>query len=299
MSKEKTTELLNKLEQGVSDMFSSNRFKEYLNFVAKFHRYSYFNTLLILMQKNNASMVAGFKKWNEMGRFVKKGEKGIAILAPSFTKVPLKEEKGKQTLDDKGKPVIGEGEKRLNYFLSVYVFDISQTDGEPLPQIVHDYSGDVNNYDELYDALSQISPYPIQICKLNNGTKGECSYSTRKILLSEDLSQAQTLKTLIHEIAHAKLHIVHSIEGGDRATNIHRTDAEIEAESVAYVVCQHLNIDTSDYSFGYIANWSKGKDTNQLKAALQTISKESDKIITELDQYFSRDHEVARNISDR
>lgn len=281
---DKTKELLEKLEEGVKNVFDSDRYKDYLTFVSKFYRYSYFNTMLIFSQNQTATLVAGYKKWQEMGRYVKKGEKGIPILAPGF------KNKDYYQSDEKGNPVFKETKKELAYFIPVHVFDVSQTDGESLPTIAPALQGEVDNYDKVFKALEKLSPYPVVFDALSHGVKGECDFDKNQITLSNDLSQVQTIKTLIHELAHARLHA--SIMHENRKEQMMKyKEKEIEAESIAFVVSNHLGIDTSDYSFGYIAGWSSDKKLEQLKAVLSTIAKESTAILTEVDLIVSREPE--------
>lgn len=289
---DKTKELLEKLEEGVKGVFDSDRYKDYLMFVSKLYRYSYFNAMLIFSQKKTATLVAGFKKWNEMGRYVRKGEKGISILAPGF------KTKDYYQSDDKGMLILKETKKELAYFIPVYVFDVSQTDGEPLPALAHVLQGEVDNYDKVFNALEKLSPYSVVFEALPYGVRGACDYEKKQIILSDDLSQTQTIKTLVHELAHARLHAKMLNENRIERMTKHK-EREIEAESIAFVVSNHLGIDTSDYSFGYIAGWSADKKLEQLKASLQAISKESNEMITKFEEYILRDHEAERVVCDR
>jgi len=289
---DKTKELLEKLEEGVKGVFDSDRYKDYLMFVSKFYRYSYFNTMLIFSQKKTATLVAGYKKWQEMGRFVKKGEKGIAILAPGFKNKDYyqADEKGRLFKDEKGNPVLKETKKELAYFMPVHVFDISQTDGEPVPTLAPVLQGEIDNYDKVFGALEKLSPCSIVFEDLPYGVRGEWDYEAGTITLSTDLSQTHTIKTLVHELAHARLHT--QIMNEKRSEQVMKqSEREIEAESIAFVVSNHLGIDTSDYSFGYIASWSKDKKVEQLKAVLSTIAKESSAILKEIDLAVSREPE--------
>jgi len=282
---EKTEVLLQQLEQGVKDVFTSERFINYLKFSAKFHRYSYNNVILIMAQKPDATMVAGFKKWNEMGRFVKKGEKGIAILAPSFKKAqehkldgnnnPIKDNEGKPVMIDKGKNPSG--------FFPTHVFDVSQTDGEPIPEIGGNYGGDVQDFELMWDALCTSSPYPVDF-KENlgiNGAKGVCCHTKQSIHILEGLSQEESVSTLIHEIAHARTYSPETKIGVDKNAR------EVEAESCAYVVSTYLGIDCQQSSFEYIASWCKSKEIKELKQSLNNINKEAYAIITSVTDHLN------------
>lgn len=280
-SQEKTKEVLKQLEEGVRDVFESERFKEYLRFVARFHNYSYSNTLLIMQQRQGATRVAGYNAWKEMGRHVKKGEKGIVILAPSFRSVKrqVTDKDGQAVTDEKGEPVTEAAGKQLNRFFPVHVFDVSQTDGKPVPELAPPLEGEVKDFKKVFRALEGLSPYPVRYGEMNDGAHGYCDYAKQEIVLSDKNSRLQTIKTLVHELAHARLH--HKDHTGADLKS--KSDKEIEAESVAYAVSQRLGLDTGEYSFDYIANWSKDKETSQLKAALGTIARETDAIIAQFD----------------
>lgn len=264
--------LTEKLEQGVREIFTSGRYTEYLAAMSKFHSYSYGNILLILMQNPAATHVAGFQAWKkEFGRNVKAKEHGIKILAPCpyrrFVEQEQRDQSGNPVLGTDGKP---RKERTLVQFLKyrmVTVFDISQTEGRPLPSLgISELSGNVSGFEELETAITKISPVPIYEAP-PGAAKGCFNHVAEEIFIRPGMSQTQTIKTILHEISHAALHRHKNSElpSKDRRTR------EVEAESVAYVVCQHFGIDTSEYSFGYVAGWSSGKELDELKASLDTI----------------------------
>ena len=284
-------EITDKLEQGLKEMFESERFKEYLNTMSKFYNYSFNNTLLIAMQKPDATLIAGYTAWQRnFDRHVMKGEKGIKILAPAPYKVQEEREKldpatQKPVLDKDGKPVTETVEVTRPAFKVVSVFDVSQTDGKELPDIaVDELTGSVENYAAFFDALKELSPVPIAFENITDGAKGYFSHVENRIAIQEGMSEIQTIKTAIHEIAHAKLHAVTPGEKVAPEDKKDRRTKEVEAESVAYTVCQRYGIETSDYSFGYIAGWSSDKETKELKGSLETIRKTAAEMITGIDE---------------
>jgi antirestriction protein ArdC len=283
-------EITDKLEQGIKELFESERFKEYLRTMSKFYNYSFNNTLLIAMQKPEATYVAGYTSWQRnFDRQVLKGEKGIKILAPA----PYKAQEEREKIDPlTQKPVIGTDGKAVTEtvevlrpaFKVVSVFDVSQTDGKELPDIIVDeLKGTVENYEAFFDALKQVSPVPISFEDIPGGAKGFFSPVESRIAIQEGMSEIQTVKTAIHEIAHAKLHAVKPDEKTAPEDRKDRHTKEVEAESVAYTVCQRYGIETSDYSFGYIAGWSSGKETKELKSSLDTIRKTAAEMIEGID----------------
>ena len=283
-------EITDKLEQGIKELFESERFKEYLRTMSKFYHYSFSNTLLIAMQKPEATYVAGYTSWQRnFDRQVMKGEKGIKILAPAPYKAKEEREKidpstQKPILDADGKPVTETVEVMRPAFKVVSVFDISQTDGKELPDIIVDeLSGSVENYAAFFEALKQESPVPIAFEDIPGGAKGYFSPLESRIAIQEGMSEIQTVKTAIHEIAHAKLHAIHPDEKTAPEDKKDRHTKEVEAESVAYTVCQRYGIETSDYSFGYIAGWSSDKETKELKGSLETIRKTAAEMIDSID----------------
>ena len=284
--KGKTEVLLQKLEQGVKDVFTSENFINYLKISAKFHNYSYNNIILILKQKPEASMIAGFKKWNETGRVVKKGEKGISILAPNFKKkyepkldqnnCPVKDSKGKEVTVDKGKDLIG--------FFPTHVFDASQTDGDPMPELASHFGGEMQNFNLVWDALCECSPYPADIVETLdvNSVKGVCVHTKKQIHVAQGLSQEEAIATLIHEIAHARTY------NPDPEQRTSKNMREIEAESCAYVVSSYFGIDPGISSFEYIASWCENKDVSELKKTLSNINKEANIIISHVTDYLNK-----------
>lgn len=293
--KQKVQEITEKLEQGIKELFESEKYKNYLNTMSKFHNYSFNNTVLIAMQKPDATLVAGFKAWKRnFQRHVKKGEKGIRILAPAPYK--LKEEQEKLDpetkeimLDAEGKPIMEEVEITIPAFRAVSVFDVAQTEGKELPELeVKELSDSVEDYENFMQALTEVSPVPIEFEEIEGGAKGYFSQGAHRIAVQEGMSQSQTLKTAIHEVAHAKLHDRELNKGIDDVEHKGRSRKEVEAESVAYTVCQHFGIDTSDYSFGYIAGWSSGREMTELKASLDTIRRTASEIITGIEHELSK-----------
>ena len=292
-SAERMKEITDRLETGIQELFESERYKAYLTTMSKFHSYSFNNTLLIAMQ--GGQLVAGYNKWrDDFHRNVKKGEKAIKILAPA----PFKAKKEVQKLDAQGRPVMGKDGKpvtevqeiQVPAFKIVSVFDVSQTEGEPLPSIgVEELTGSVKRYGEFFKALEQTSPVPIGFEDIPGGSHGYYHLTEKRIAIQEGMSELQTLKTAIHEIAHSKLHAIDpeapAIEQADRPDSRTR---EVQAESVAYAVCQHYGLDTSDYSFGYVAGWSSGKDLKELKASLETIRATAHELITTIDGHFAQ-----------
>lgn len=283
MKKAELKEITDRLEQGVADIFSSDRYKEMLNMIAKFPEYSANNSLLILLQKPEAQLCQSYTGWKNMERYVKKGEKGIKILAPTpYTvqkEVPKLDMNGKQIVDKDGEPVMETKEFKVTGFKVVNTFDISQTEGKELPSIgVDELTGDVHNYGELIQVLVDICPVPIAFEQIQGGAKGYYHQVEERIAIQEGMSEVQTVKTALHEMAHQKLH-AHQ-EKDQKQT---RNSKEVEAESVAYTVCQHYGIDTSDYSFSYVVGWSKGKETPELKASLETIRRTAAEIIHAID----------------
>lgn len=292
-SAERMKEITDRLETGIQELFESERYKAYLTTMSKFHSYSFNNTLLIAMQ--GGQLVAGYNKWrDDFHRNVKKGEKAIKILAPA----PFKAKKEVQKLDAQGRPLMGKDGKpvtevqeiQVPAFKIVSVFDVSQTEGEPLPSIgVEELTGSVERYGEFFKALEQTSPVPIGFEDIPGGSHGYYHLTEKRIAIQEGMSELQTLKTAIHEIAHSKLHAIDpeapAIEQADRPDSRTR---EVQAESVAYAVCQHYGLDTSDYSFGYVAGWSSGKDLKELKASLETIRATAHELITTIDGHLAQ-----------
>ena len=306
---EKLKEITDRLEQGITELFDSERYKEYLRVMSKFHNYSFNNTLLIAMQKPDASLIAGFSAWkNQFQRNVKKGEKGIKIIAPSPFKIKQETEKidpqtQKPVIGRDGKPVTEEKEITIPAYKVVSVFDVSQTEGRELPNIAVDaLTGDVEQYSDFFAALEKTSPVPIGFEKIEGGAHGYYHLEDKRIALDEGMSELQTLKTAIHEIAHAKLHDIDlNAPKDEQQPRVDRRTREVEAESVAYTVCQHYGLDTSDYSFGYVAGWSSGRELAELKSSLETIRSAAADIINSIDGHIAelqKQHEAEKAAPD-
>ena len=289
---EKLKEITDRLEQGITELFDSERYREYLRVMSKFHNYSFNNTLLIAMQKPDASLVAGFSAWkNNFGRNVIKGQKGIKIIAPSPYKVKQEMKKidphtQQPIIGKDGKPVTEEKEITIPAYKVVSVFDVSQTEGRELPDIaVNELTGDVERYRDFFAALEKTSPVPIGFEQIPGSSHGYYHLEDKRIAIDEGMSEIQTLKTAIHEIAHAKLHDIDlNAPENEQQPRIDRRTREVEAESVAYTVCQHYGLDTSDYSFGYVAGWSSGRELSELKSSLETIRSAAAEIINSIDE---------------
>ena len=284
---DKMKEITDRLEQGILGLYESDRYADYLRTMSKFHDYSLNNTILIAMQGGN--LVKGYKQWEkEFDRHVKPGEKAIKILAPSPFTVKKQVEKidpdtQKPVFDKDGKPVTEEKEIKIPAFRVVSVFDISQTEGKELPALTYELTGNVEQYKDFFAALEKTSPFAMGFEALSGGVKGRCNYEEKRIIINEGMDELQNIKTAIHEIAHATLHdtALAMPERPDRRTR------EVQAESVAYAVCQHYGLDTSDYSFGYIAGWSSGKELAELKGSLETIRSTAANLIDTIDGHFA------------
>ena len=290
---EKLKEITDRLEQGITELFDSERYKEYLQVMSKFHNYSFNNTLLIAMQKPDASLIAGFSAWkNNFGRNVMRGEKGIRILAPSPYKIRQEVEKkdpqtGKTVIGKDGKPVTETKEIQIPAYKVVAVFDVSQTEGRELPSIsANELTGDVEQYEDFFAALEKTSPVPMGFEKIEGTAHGYYHLEEKRIAIDEGMSQLQNLKTAIHEIAHAKLHDI-DLNAPEQPDRPDRRTREVQAESIAYTVCQHYGLDTSDYSFGYVAGWSSGRELAELKSSLETIRATAAEIINTIDGHFA------------
>ena len=289
---EKVKEITARLEQGVQAIFDSDRYKEFLTAMSKFHDYSLNNTILIAMQGGN--LVMGFRQWEkEFDRHVKKGEKGIKIFAPAPYKVKklvdkIDPETRKPMLDREGKVVKEEKEITVPAFKVITVFDISQTEGKEFPDLsVKPLLADVEQYEDFFAALEKASPVPIAFEQIGGSANGYFSLTDKRIAIKEGVSELQAVKTAIHEIAHAKLHDVDLNAPPEEQNRAPRHTREVQAESVAYTVCQHFGLDTSDYSFGYVAGWSSGKEMTELKASLETIQTTAKELITEIEGHFT------------
>ena len=292
---EKMKEITDRLEAGIQELFDSDRFKEYLQVMSKFHNYSFNNTLLIAMQKPDATLVAGYNSWkNLFGRQVARGAKGIKVLAPSPYKIKKEIDKidpktQKPVTDKNGKPVKEETEITVPAFKVVSVFDVSQTEGKELPSIgVDELTGDVEHYADFFKAAELSAPVPVGFEKIAGGSKGYYSQTDKRIAINEGMSELQNIKTLIHETSHAKLHDIDlNAPPEKQADRPDRRTREVQAESIAYAVCQHYGLDTSDYSFSYVAQWSSGRELAELKASLETIRNTASELIKDIDKNFA------------
>lgn len=267
----KIKELTQQLEKGVEEVLTSDRYKDYLKQMSKFHSYSYSNCLLIFLQNENASLVAGYKTWQtQFNRNVNKGEKAIKIIAPC----PVKIKKDVEFINSKGEKEVKTEEVVFPRFKAVNVFDISQTSGEPLTQLAEELKGDYKNFENLFNAIKKCSSFDIIMTNetLKEDAKGLCSIEDKTITIKEGMSQVQTIKTLLHEIAHEKLHT---------ERNKTRNQEEIEAESIAFVVANYFGIDTSSYSFDYVFTWQE-KDKAEVKNSFQTIQETSSSLIEDI-----------------
>jgi len=270
----------------LKELFESEKYKSYLSTMSKFHNYSFNNTLLIAMQKPEATLVAGYQAWQKnFERHVNKGEKAIRILAPAPYKIKEERDKldpvtGEMMFDENGMPQKEETEVTIPAFRAVSVFDVSQTDGKPIPELeVNELLSTVEGYEDFVQALMNISPVPIAFEDIPGDSKGYFSTAEKRIAVQENMSESQTLKTMVHEVAHSRLHDKEVNQSMDIPVK-DRNTKEVEAESVAFTVCQHFGIDTSDYSFGYIAGWSSGRNMKELKSSLDTIRKTASELIT-------------------
>lgn len=283
-NEDRMKEITEQLEKGVEELFTSENYKTYLDTMSKFHTYSFNNTVLIAMQKPDASLVAGYDAWQKnFNRSVKKGEHGIRIIAPVEVKdrrtVGRIDPKTKEpVLDENGKQILDEVTVQSTRFRVTTVFDVSQTEGEPLPQIgVNELTGDVADFETFMKAIKEVSPVPIRMDDIESGAKGYYSLDAKEIVIQKGMSEQQTMKTIIHETAHAILHDKDTMKA--QGIEKDKLTKEVEAESVAYTVCQHFGIDTSDYSFGYIAGWSSSMEMKELKSSMDTIRKTAAEII--------------------
>ena len=299
-NKDRMREIVDSIENGIKELFESDKYRQYLSTMSRFHRYSVNNTMLIYMQRPDATHVAGFNKWrDQFGRNVLKGEKGIRIIAPTPYKKKVEEiktdpETNAPVLDADGKAIIEEKEIRIPMFKVVSVFDVSQTAGKPLPQLAADLSGNVQQYEVFMEALRRASPVPMEIKPVARDTDGFFSIKAQSITIRAGMSEVQTVCAAVHEIAHAKLHdYEHMTELADDGETIlvpgekSRNTEAVEAESISYAVCQYYGIETGENSFGYIATWSKGKELKELRASLETINKTASELITDIDWHFA------------
>lgn len=286
--REKLKEITEKLEQGIKEVFASERFKDYLDTMAKFHQYSYRNVMLILMQNPNATQIAGYNSWkNDHKREVKRGEKGIKIIAYAPYDKEIEQDvidpkTKKPVLDENGQPKKEKKKISVPSFKVASVFDVAQTEGDELPEIAKKLTANVDNYKDFIGVLRKISPCKIKFEDLNrNGTNGIYHHEENYISIQKGLSEAQTIKTAVHEIAHAKIHKLPEKDGEQRPD---KNTREVQAEAIAYAVCQYFGIDTSDYSLGYVAMWSKDKEASELANSLEIINKTAANIITDIEK---------------
>lgn len=277
--------IMQSLESGVEELFTSNRYQEFLKAMAKFHNYSFNNTMLIAMQRPDATLVTSYKNWQSMGRQVMKGEKGITIIAPA----PYKKMKEKEVLDENQRPIMGtdgkpkteQVEVTVPHFKAVTVFDIAQTSGEPIQTLAPELlTAAVQDFDSFMQAIQKISPVPIRFDEIDGNANGYYHNADKEIVIKKGLSESQTLKTAIHETAHAKLHDKEIMES--LGVEKDRLTKEVEAESVAYCVCSSFGLDTSDYSFPYIAGWSSSREMKEMKASMDVIRKTAGEMIDQL-----------------
>ena len=280
---EKMSAIQQKLEDGVREIFSSEKYREYISAMSKFPRYSINNCILIASQLPEASLVCGFRKWQtEFNRTVNKGEHGIMILAPIKGKTEVEEEvfdeNNRAVVDENGNQKTEKVMREYQTFRPVYVFDVSQTSGDPVPTLATELDENVDSFEEMKDVLISISPVPILFEVINGGANGYYSPTAGKIVIDERLPQLQMLKTMVHEIAHATLGHGSKEDKWDRQTK------EVQAESVAYWVTQMIGLDTSEYSFGYISGWSKDKEVSELKESLDVIKQTADEISSSIEE---------------
>lgn len=295
---EKLKALTEQLEKSIQDFMESEKYKAFLSSMAKFHHYSLNNQILIAVQKPDSTLCASYTTWQKQNRYVKKGEHGIRILCPA----PYKKEYLKDVIDQTtGKPeLLPDGstkqeiaQKVIPFFKVGYVYDISQTDGQPLPEITNILDGDLDEgLKSLKEAMLQVSPVPVHFQPIDEGANGFYSPATNEIVVDSRLPEKQSLKTLVHEVCHSMLHNPET--AGSKST---RETKEVEAESVAYVVCQYMGLDTSEYSFGYIADWSTNKTTPELRASLETIRETSNEIIAKVEQVLAQKESLEQTVS--
>ena len=298
-NKERIKEITAGIEQGIKELFESDRYRKYLTTMSRFHKYSLNNVMLIHSQRPDATLVAGFNKWkNSFGRHVKKGEKGIQILAPTPYKIKVEKEKldpdtKLPVIDENGEPVTEEKEVSIPMFKVVSVFDVSQTEGKPLPALVFSLSGAVEHYEEFMEALKRTSTVPLKIEHADRNVDGFFDLTNQSITIQAGMSEVQTVCAVIHEIAHSRLHNYdHMTEIADDGETLlapaekDRHTEEVEAESISYAVCQYFGIETSENSFGYIASWSQGKELKELRASLETINRTSSELISSIEKHF-------------
>lgn len=291
-SRDRLKEITASIEDGIKELFQSESYAQYLQTMSRFHHYSVNNQVLIHMQKPDATLVAGFNKWkNQFGRNVIKGEHGIKIIAPTPFKKKIEQEKldpdtQLPMLDADGKIITEEKTIQIPMYKPVTVFDVSQTEGRPLPQLAHDLSGNVANYDVFMEALRRSSPVPISIEVMGGGMDGYFDLEHQDIAIRKGMSEVQTVSAVIHEMAHALLHN-RTKDTEEKTPELSRSTEEVQAESISYAVCAYYGIATGDNSFGYIASWSKDKTLPELRESLEVISKTADGLINDIDRHYA------------
>ena len=291
-SRDRLKEITASIEDGIKELFQSESYAQYLQTMSRFHHYSVNNQVLIHMQKPDATLVAGFNKWkNQFGRNVIKGEHGIKIIAPTPFKKKIEQEKldpdtQLPMLDADGKIITEEKTIQIPMYKPVTVFDVSQTEGKPLPQLAHDLSGNVANYDVFMEALRRSSPVPISVEVMGGGMDGYFDLEHQDIAIREGMSEVQTVSAVIHEMAHALLHN-RAKDTEEKTPELSRSTEEVQAESISYAVCAYYGIATGDNSFGYIASWSKDKTLPELRESLEVISKTADGLINDIDRHYA------------
>ena len=298
-NRERLQQITAGIEQGIKELFESEKYMRYLSVMSRFHRYSVNNTMLIYMQRPDATLVAGYNKWkNQFERHVKRGEHGITIIAPTPFKKKIEEQKldpdtKAPMLDAEGKIIMEEREVEIPMFRPVKVFDVSQTDGKPLPELASSLSGNVQNYEAFMEALRRSAPVPLSVEPMAENMDGYFSPDQQRIAIREGMSEVQTVSAAVHEIAHSKLHNYakaqeEAARAGDKEPpkKKDRNTEEVEAESISYAVCQYYGIQTGENSFGYIANWSQGKELPELRASLETINKTAGELINDIDRHY-------------
>ena len=291
-SRDRLKEITASIEDGIKELFQSESYAQYLQTMSRFHHYSVNNQVLIHMQKPDATLVAGFNKWkNQFGRNVIKGEHGIKIIAPTPFKKKIEQEKldpdtQLPMLDADGKIITEEKTIQIPMYKPVTVFDVSQTEGKPLPQLAHDLSGNVANYDVFMEALRRSSPVPISIEVMGGGMDGYFDLEHQDIAIRKGMSEVQTVSAVIHEMAHALLHN-RTKDTEEKTPELSRSTEEVQAESISYAVCAYYGIATGDNSFGYIASWSKDKTLPELRESLEVISKTADGLINDIDRHYA------------
>lgn len=300
-SKDRLKEITDSIETGIKELFESDKYRKYLATMSRFHRYSMNNTMLIFMQRPDATHVAGFNKWrDQFGRNVMKGEKGIKIIAPTPFKKKIEEAKldpdtKLPMLDAEGNAIMEEKEIRIPMYKPVTVFDVAQTEGKPLPTLAADLSGNVQNYEVFLEALKRSAPVPVQLESMEAGMDGYFDPEHQRIAIRTGMSEVQTVCAAVHEIAHSKLHNYEKAQeqaaaGDETAKPVKKKDRnteEVEAESISFAVCAYYGIETGENSFGYIAGWSQGKELPELRASLETINKTSSGLITDIDRHYA------------